>query len=195
MIYLIRHGETEANIKHLYCGSTDLPLSDPGVRKLEARRDDEVIRCLREKADCVFVTSGMMRTEQTLEILFGDMPHIQDTRFREIDFGEFEMKSYYDLKDTDEYQQWLSGDNEVNVCPGGESGRQMEERVMEAFNELCAVYLSDERQQDAVVITHGGVIAAIMTNVFTEENRNRFEWQPAPGCGYVIKNEIEYAQL
>ena len=24
-IYLIRHGKTEANEKHLYCGSTDLP--------------------------------------------------------------------------------------------------------------------------------------------------------------------------
>ena len=26
-IYLIRHGKTEANEKHLYCGSTDLSLS------------------------------------------------------------------------------------------------------------------------------------------------------------------------
>lgn len=195
MIYLIRHGETEANIKHIYCGSTDLPLSNTGVRKLEVRRDDEVIRYLREKADCVFVTSGMMRTEQTLEILFEDMLHIQDTRFREIDFGKFEMKSYYDLKNTAEYQRWLFGDNEENVCPGGESGRQMEERVMEAFNELCAIYLSSEQQQDAVVITHGGVIAAIMNNLFPEAGFNRFEWQPAPGCGYVIKNEIEYTQL
>ena len=29
-IYLIRHGKTEANEKHLYCGSTDLPLSEKG---------------------------------------------------------------------------------------------------------------------------------------------------------------------
>ena len=28
-ILLLRHGITEANEKHLYCGSTDLPLSPP----------------------------------------------------------------------------------------------------------------------------------------------------------------------
>ena len=29
-ILLLRHGITEANEKHLYCGSTDLPLSPAG---------------------------------------------------------------------------------------------------------------------------------------------------------------------
>ena len=29
-ILLLRHGLTEANEKHLYCGSTDLPLSPAG---------------------------------------------------------------------------------------------------------------------------------------------------------------------
>ena len=33
-IYLIRHGKTEANEKHLYCGSTDLPLSEAGKEEL-----------------------------------------------------------------------------------------------------------------------------------------------------------------
>lgn len=31
-LYLIRHGNTEANLQHRYCGSTDLPLSQPGRR-------------------------------------------------------------------------------------------------------------------------------------------------------------------
>ena len=60
MIYLIRHGETEANIKHIYCGSTDLPLSEAGVEKLQARKKDETIRRVREDA-ARFVTSGMTR--------------------------------------------------------------------------------------------------------------------------------------
>ena len=185
MIYLIRHGETEANIKHIYCGSTDLPLSEAGVEKLQARKKDETICRVREDA-ARFVTSGMTRTEQTLRLLFGDVIHEIDERFREIDFGIFEMHSYYDLKDTPEYQQWLEGDNEANVCPGGESGHQMEARVMEAFSELS---------DDTVVVTHGGVIAAIMTNLFPDEGKNRFDWQPAPGHGYVIMSESKYNEL
>ena len=33
-IYLIRHGRTEANEKHFYCGSTDLPLTEAGRASL-----------------------------------------------------------------------------------------------------------------------------------------------------------------
>ena len=35
-IYLIRHGKTETNEKHLYCGSTDLPLSGAGKEELSS---------------------------------------------------------------------------------------------------------------------------------------------------------------
>ena len=230
MIYLIRHGQTEANIKHIYCGSTDLPLSETGVEKLIERRETAALAELRAKAatdaavcgaessmsnmlthKVTFITSGMKRTVQTLELLFGDgkaddseavesvcdsesAAHFVDPRFREIDFGIFEMQGYDDLKDTPEYQEWISGDNEVNVCPGGESGRQMEVRVMEAFSELREFFM-DDSGRDAVVVTHGGVIAAIMNNLFPEENKSRFDWQPAPGCGYVIVKESEYMEL
>lgn len=184
MIYLIRHGETEANIKHIYCGSTDIPLSHAGIEKLQVRRDEEVMRRIRKDAQ-QFVTSGMTRTDQTLKLLFGDVDHKVDSRFREIDFGLFEMHSYYELKDTPEYQQWIAGNNEANVCPGGESGHQMEIRVMEAFRELQESFL-DSADASVVVVTHGGVIAAIMSNLFPGDGKNRFEWQPAPGCGYGI---------
>lgn len=184
MIYLIRHGETEANIKHIYCGSTDIPLSSTGIEKLQARRDEEVMYRIRKSAE-QFVTSGMIRTDQTLKLLFGDVDYKVEPRFREIDFGIFEMRSYYELKDTPEYQQWLAGDNEANVCPGGESGQQMEMRVMEAFKELQA-FLMDSADKNVVVVTHGGVIAAIMSNLFPGDGKNRFEWQPAPGHGYAI---------
>lgn len=183
MIYLIRHGETEANIKHVYCGSTDLPLSAQGIEKLKARAAS-LPAPLRSAgpASLRFIISGLERTRQTLQLLFGDVPYEVDPRFREIDFGIFEMRSYYELKDTPEYQEWITGDNESNVCPGGESGRQMEARVMEAFHELC----ESPGASGAVVISHGGVIAAIMANLFPSENRTRFDWQPAPGHGYAL---------
>ena len=39
-IYLIRHGRTEANEKWLYCGWTDLPLSDGGRAQLRELADE-----------------------------------------------------------------------------------------------------------------------------------------------------------
>ena len=91
-VYLIRHGKTEANEKYLYCGSADLPLSEAGKAELQNLHYD--IKNVR------FLTSGMKRTDETLQLLFGDVPYVVDPRFREADFGIFEMHSYEELKDT-----------------------------------------------------------------------------------------------
>ena len=169
-IYLIRHGKTVANEQHLYCGSTDLPLSDGGREELHSMHYD----ITPER----FVTSGMKRTDETLRILFGNVPFSVDSRFREVDFGDFEMKSYEMLKDDPAYQIWLTGDNEANTPPGGESGVQMTRRVLEAFREI---------PDGTALITHGGVIAAIMASLFPADGKHRYQWQPRNGHGYEIR--------
>ena len=177
-IYLIRHGKTAANEDWLYCGSTDLPLSAAGRAELQGKHYD--IPNVR------FMTSGMKRTNETLQILFGDVPYQIDPRFREVDFGVFEMRSYAELKDTPEYQAWLTGDNNANIPPGGESGAQLKTRVLEAFSGI---------REDTCLITHGGVIAAIMEHLFPEEGRNLYQWQPKPGCGYVLLEDGSFEAL
>ena len=168
-VYLIRHGKTEANEKRLYCGSTDLPLSKAGR--------EELLSAAYAITPERFVTSGMKRTDETLQILFGDVPYSVDIRFREVDFGDFEMKSYEMLKDDPAYQAWLAGDNEANTPPRGESGVQMTRRVLEAFREL---------PDGTALITHGGVIAAIMASLFPAEAKHRYQWQPPNGRGYAV---------
>jgi len=175
-IYLIRHGRTEANEKWLYCGSTDLPLSEQGREELQGIHYD--IPNVR------FLTSGMKRTNETLQLLFGDVPYEVDSRFREVDFGIFEMRSYYEIKDTPEFQAWLTGDNEANVPPGGESGLQMKQRALEAFSEI---------KEDTVLICHGGVIAALMEHLFPEEHKSRYDWQPKNGKGYCLTDSTYFA--
>ncbi len=172
-LYLIRHGKTEANEKHLYCGSTDLPLSEAGRAALTPRP-------LPEIAGLRIVTSGLLRCEQTLAALYGDIPHETDAAFREMDFGTFEMRSYAEMKDDPAYIAWITGDNDANVAPGGESGNLMTARVLAGLARLRA----DGR--DTLLVTHGGVIAAIMAQLFPEAGKNRYEWQPAPGKGYMI---------
>lgn len=173
-VYLIRHGRTEANDRHLYCGSTDLPLSEAGRQALR--------ELSYHLPPAKFLTSGMVRTEETLSLLFGDVPHIQEPRFREIDFGVFEMHGYEELKDRKDYQDWISGDNDANIPPEGESGNAMTARVLEALEPLL------RQEGNTVVITHGGVIAAIMAHLFPEEGKSRYDWQPRPGYGYAIEN-------
>ena len=180
-LYLIRHGATQANLEHRYCGSTDLPLSSQGRQALQALS-------YPIPAGCRFLTSGMLRTNQTMELLFGQISYEKNPAFREVDFGAFEMHSYDQLKDLEEYQKWITGDNEKNIPPNGESGEQMGIRVMEGIKKLI------EEDQDTVLISHGGVIAFLMEQLFSDEEKNRYLWQPKPGCGYVIENGV-YQEL
>ena len=172
-VYLIRHGKTLANEQHLYCGSTDLPLSDAGKIALSQLHH-------QIPSDFRYISSGMLRANETLEILFPNTAYEVIPAFREVDFGKFEMHSYEDLKDDPAYQAWISGDNEANIPPEGESGLQMTQRALAAFQQV----LEDGR--NAVIVSHGGNIAALMAQLFPEEQKNRYQWQSPNGGGYQI---------
>jgi len=178
--YLIRHGMTEANENRLYCGGTDIPLSEEGRAALLKLR--ETMRYPEISGVRVY-TSGLIRTEETLFLLFGEVPHERVPALREMDFGAFEMRGYGELKNEPSYIGWITGDNEKNCCPGGESGEDMTRRVMAGFRSLLA------QDDDFLIITHGGPIAAVMTQLFPDAGKNRFEWQPAGGTGYKIEFE------
>ena len=176
-LILLRHGVTAANEKHLYCGSTDIGLSEAGKAALERRKAEAA---LPDITGLRVLTGGKRRCEETLRILFGEVEHEIDPAFCEMDFGVFEMRSYEELKNDPAYIAWISGDNEKNIAPGGESGEIMTRRVLEGLGRIIA------GGRDSLVVTHGGVIAAIMAHLFPEEGKNRYEWQPSPGGGYVI---------
>ena len=181
---LLRHGVTEANRHHRYCGSTDLPLDPEMLAQFRKEKP-----AYPDPAGYQILTSGMLRTEQTLREIYGDIPHRAEPAFREIDFGVFENKSYEDLKDDPAYQAWLTGDNEQNVCPGGESGVQMAERVLAAWNTL---------KEDTLLVAHGGVIACIMAHLLPEEPKSRYQWQPKPFEGYQLiweNGRIKYEDI
>ncbi len=178
-IYLFRHGMTELNKKYAYCGSTDVPLCQEGIDSLIELKKKYTFPDI---SDCRILTSGMKRTLQTLEILYPDQKSRADIseNFREIDFGEFEGFTYEELKERQDYQKWITGNNESNICPNGESGEQMKKRVMGAF---CSI---EKNEYSYALFTHGGVIACIMEHLFPFEHKNRWEWQCGFGEGYAL---------
>lgn len=179
-VYLIRHGKTVANELHVYCGQSDSPLSRAGVAQLEEKR---CIGGYPDPAGLTVYTSGLTRTEQTLEILFGNLPHIREPRFMETNFGVFEMKSYQELKDDPDFIAWCTGDNESNVPPGhgAESGKMLLTRVRSAFEDIL------KANEDALIITHGGPIELLFMHYFPGEAENRYAAQPKNGEGYLME--------
>ena len=173
-ICLIRHGMTEANQKRLYCGATDAPLCDEGRRGLAALKKT----VFYPTAD-MFVTSGLLRTNETLMILYDRAADCVFAELREMDFGDFEMKSHEELKDLPEYRQWI-GDIDHLACPGGESKAAFNARVIAGFGKLLILNAGS-----VAAVCHGGAIAAVMEYVFPGQ-KNYYEWLPSYGRGYAF---------
>ena len=93
-LYLLRHGQTEGSLRNLYYGAANIPVLPESLEELHAAAQ----RGVYPKAQRYY-TSGLLRTEQTLAAIYGDVPHTQLPGLREMDFGDFEMHSYEELKD------------------------------------------------------------------------------------------------
>lgn len=172
---LIRHGITIGVVERLYYGSTDLPLLEESAEELKKNASEGVY----PKADLYF-TSGMLRAEQSFEAIYGSIPHGILPGMREINLGAFEMRPFDELKNDPAFLEWISGDNESNVCPGGESGKAVTERALKALEPIINGDL------DAVVITHGGVIGGVLASYFPNPD-GRYAFSPEPGHGYTVE--------
>ena len=114
---------------------------------------------------------------------------------KELNFGEFEMKSYEELKAVPAYQEWLeSGTNDPP--PGGEGIDLFNERVTRGFEKLksnhgllCLKLRNQEKEAVSICVCHGGVISAIMNYIWPDEYDNFYAWIPDPGHGYVLNLE------
>lgn len=174
-LILIRHSLTEGNERRLYYGATDLPLTEAGRALCQSLRGGY------DLPDGIhFATSGMLRAEQTLELLFGDVPHERFPDLREAEMGIFEMKSYDELKDTPAYQRWLADTSGQFEIPGGESNRQVLARVTRCIEALA------QRGGNWLIVCHGGVIACALSSLFPGGKPGFWDWIPSACHGYRI---------
>lgn len=175
-LFLLRHSITEGIERKLYYGATDLPLTDAGR---------ELCRSLRGSydlpRDIAFATSGMLRAEETLRLLFGNVPHEILPELRESNLGVFEMRSYDDLKDDPLYQQWLSDETGQFPIPGGESNAAVAERV-----GACLRRLANAQTNHLLVVCHGGIIRYAMVNCFPDCGKTFYDWYATACHGYAI---------
>ena len=66
-LLFIRHGATEGNLRRRYIGRTDEPLCEAGIAQVKALQKRGL------SVDRLFV-SPLLRTRQTAELLFPQMP-------------------------------------------------------------------------------------------------------------------------
>ena len=145
-IYLIRH-TTPVLSSGLIYGKLEVPLSPTFNDEVEIVRSK-----LPARFDKVFSSPSSRCTMLSKEI---DADFQIDTRLTELDFGDWEGKTWNTVDQT-ALQIWM--DDFVNVqVPGGESMMQMHGRVNEFRNDLLQMSYNK-----VGVITHAGVIRLML---------------------------------
>ncbi|MCL2125384.1 MAG: histidine phosphatase family protein [Oscillospiraceae bacterium] len=180
ILHILRHGKTIANEKRLYCGSTDLPLSDGGREAITQLAEQGIYPA----APAVLYTSGLKRAQQTAELIYGGMDFKPIPDLNEYDFGDFEMISYDDLKERENFVAWLNDETGDLPCPDGECMKEFKERVARGFDMLLGEMRANG-ELPALLVTHGGAIVSIMDRLFPD-TYGYYEWQPETGRGYTL---------
>lgn len=190
-IYLIRHGITEGNQKRWFYGSADIPLAEEGRLALQSMVRRGVYASLPDDAD--FYTTGLLRTEETFGILFGEKSHHVIEELKEMAFGEFECKAWDELKDYPVFAKWAEDTTGDALLPGGESRNDFIRRVSLGLKKLTGQHRLKEmafeksgRDVISAIVCHGGVISAVMQELFPGERKSMWDWMVEPGWGYMV---------
>jgi alpha-ribazole phosphatase len=155
-LYLIRHGITQWNHEKKYLGWTDQVLLESETTHLDVLKNTiETVSF----DDCY--SSDLRRCQETLSYILPNSRVILDQRLRELNFGDWEGKTYETLKDDERYQQWVVNWESLSP-PKGESGQTFQARLQSFLTDLTASWEKKKRRK-VLIVTHGGVIRSIVS--------------------------------
>ncbi|WP_075618403.1 histidine phosphatase family protein [Paenisporosarcina indica] len=163
---LIRHLPTLANVERRYIGWSDESIIPPTQVFSQPNRSPDLI-----------YGSNLRRCQETAALFYPNTPYQGTASFREMNFGNWELKTYEDLKADPLYQNWLSNPETVSP-PNGELFHEMGSRVLKGLNSL--------RHDDSVVVTHGGPIRYMLMR-FAPEDRNFWSWDVKHGDQWTLR--------
>lgn len=183
-IFLVRHGETDWNLAGRLQGSHDIPLNDLG-REQAADTARVIDRLSGDPHPLAYVASPLSRASQTMQIMRAELglppdDFRREPRLKEINFGRWEGYSWPELRRRDPATLALRDADPWNyVPPGGESYLMLCARVIAAINEI---------DRDTVVVSHGGVVRAMLHMLAGMPPEQAVELPVRQGAVYLIED-------
>jgi 2,3-bisphosphoglycerate-dependent phosphoglycerate mutase len=163
LLVLVRHGQSEWNLKNLFTGWRDVDLTEAGIA--EARTAGQRLKEQKIKFDVAF-TSSLKRAQRTLDLVLeemgqGGIPILRDQALNERDYGDL-----VGLNKDEARKKW--GEEQVHkwrrsydiAPPGGESLKDTVARALPYFvQEILPRVLRGER---TLVAAHGNSLRALV---------------------------------
>src|SRR3954451_3133361 len=163
LLVLLRHGQSEWNLKNLFTGWKDPDLSEAGVE--EAKAAGRRLKARGLAFDLCF-TSALIRAQHTLDLALQELgqtglPTLRDQALNERDYGDLSG-----LNKDDARKRW--GEDQVHIWrrsydvppPGGESLKDTLARTLPYYvQEILPCVLRGER---TLVAAHGNSLRALI---------------------------------
>ncbi len=156
LIYLLRHGQSQANISHTFAGHTDAELSELGIIQAKATCQ----QLANVNIDAVY-SSDLKRAYNTAKVhadLRG-IPCIPDKRLRELYLGDWENASTDSLKVNYQelyYNSWVANFGEFRA-PCGEYVPDLADRIYDAIFDLAKA----NEGKTILIASHAAAIRAL----------------------------------
>jgi 2,3-bisphosphoglycerate-dependent phosphoglycerate mutase len=162
LLVLVRHGQSEWNLKNLFTGWRDVDLTPQGID--EAKSAAAKLKA-RNLTFGVAFTSALKRAQNTLGIILGEMktdiPVTRDLALNERDYGDLSG-----LNKDDARAKW--GEEQVHVWrrsyavapPGGESLRDTGARVWPYYIHTIQPHVL--RGEGVLISAHGNSLRALI---------------------------------
>ncbi|WGS65772.1 histidine phosphatase family protein [Marinitoga aeolica] len=148
-LIIVRHVETEANIKRIFSGWSNYDITQNGLNQI-----NELKKTFKYMYADYVISSPLYRAYYTaLEISkVINTKIVIDERIKEINFGIFDGKTIEEIKEKyyKEYILWM-GNYKKYCFPNGECYSSFFKRIDEFLNDL-------DKTKKYIIVTHGGVI-------------------------------------
>jgi 2,3-bisphosphoglycerate-dependent phosphoglycerate mutase len=162
-LVLVRHGQSEWNLKNLFTGWKDPALTEKGIG--EARAAGQRLKAKDLKFDICF-TSVLTRAQHTLKLILEEMdqtglPETRDQALNERDYGELTG-----LNKDDARKKW--GEDQVHIWrrsydvppPGGESLKDTLARSLPYYVHTIQPHVLDGKT--VLVAAHGNSLRSLI---------------------------------
>jgi len=163
LLVLVRHGQSDWNLKNLFTGWRDIDLTDKGVA--EACEAGRKLKAQGLKFNVAF-TSALIRAQRTLDLMLQErgqtnIPVFKDQALNERDYGDLSG-----LNKDDARKKW--GEEQVHIWrrsydiapPGGESLRDTAARVLPYY--IQEILPRVMRGEHVLVSAHGNSLRALV---------------------------------
>ncbi|HET7192321.1 MAG TPA: 2,3-bisphosphoglycerate-dependent phosphoglycerate mutase [Pseudolabrys sp.] len=163
LLVLVRHGQSDWNLKNLFTGWRDVDLTEKGIA--EAREAGRKLKAQGIKFDVAF-TSALKRAQRTLDLMLGELGQAAIPVFKNQALNERDYGDLVGLNKDDARKKW--GEEQVHIWrrsydvapPGGESLRDTAARVLPYYiTEILPRVLRGER---VLVSAHGNSLRALV---------------------------------